>query len=581
MKEGAAAGPAPQFVKQDPSPALPAAPPARARSPRGSQAGASGPAGGHSASEQPVYDVIVAGGTLGVFVAASLATRGWRVAVVERGALRGRAQEWNISRKEMMELVELGLLTREELEGVIAMEFNPVRVGFHGAGEVWTRDVLNCGVSPDALITLMRAKLEAAGGRVYERVDLAGVTVHPDAVVLSLRSDPTATHLVYGSTIKGRLLVDCMGHASPIVRQARWGRKPDGVCMVVGTLGSGYTTNSTADVIATATHLQPDSARVNKMQFFWEAFPAGSGPTDRTTYMFAYMDAAPWRPSLEAVFDEYWPLLEGYQAVRLRDISFKRALFGLFPTYRDSPLRPGWDRVLQVGDASGIQSPLSFGGFGALTRHLGRLTRALAEALAADALDAQALGAVHAYNPGLSSAWMLQKAMSVRQGDRPPPDLINRMLGGNFKAMQGLGDPVMKPFLQDVIQFGPLLRTMGAQMLHDPASVPQLLAHVGPAALADWVLHVGGLGAATALHAVTRPLRPLVPSPAPKAQAPGAGGHHAGGSAHQGKSGSSSASGSRAGVSAAPTGPLTARQAYFVNRLLDAIEFGAGADYKL
>ena len=30
--------------------------------------------------------------------------------------------------------------------------------------------------------------------------------------------------------------------------------------------------------------------------------------------------------------------------------------------------------LLQVGDASGIQSPVSFGGFGSMTRHLGRLT---------------------------------------------------------------------------------------------------------------------------------------------------------------------------------------------------------------
>lgn len=63
-------------------------------------------------------------------------------------------------------------------------------------------------------------------------------------------------------------------------------------------------------------------------------------------------------------------------------------MFGFFPTYRDSPLPPGFDRLLQIGDASGIQSPLSFGGFGALTRHLGRLTGAIDEALAADALGA-------------------------------------------------------------------------------------------------------------------------------------------------------------------------------------------------
>jgi pyruvate/2-oxoglutarate dehydrogenase complex dihydrolipoamide dehydrogenase (E3) component len=54
-----------------------------------------------------MYDVIVAGGTLGVFVAVSLAQKGLRVAVVERGKLAGRTQEWNISRKELLELVEV------------------------------------------------------------------------------------------------------------------------------------------------------------------------------------------------------------------------------------------------------------------------------------------------------------------------------------------------------------------------------------------------------------------------------------------------------------------------------------------
>ena len=30
-------------------------------------------------------------------------------------------------------------------------------------------------------------------------------------------------------------------------------------------------------------------------QYFWEAFPAGSGPADRTTYLFTYIDADPRR----------------------------------------------------------------------------------------------------------------------------------------------------------------------------------------------------------------------------------------------------------------------------------------------
>ena len=45
-----------------------------------------------------------------------------------------------------------GLLTREEAEECIGIEFNPVRAGFHGGQDVWTRDVLNLGVRPDRAI---------------------------------------------------------------------------------------------------------------------------------------------------------------------------------------------------------------------------------------------------------------------------------------------------------------------------------------------------------------------------------------------------------------------------------------------
>jgi hypothetical protein len=43
--------------------------------------------------------------------------------------------------------------------------------------DVWTRDVLNLGVKPDRLVALMRQKLEAAGGKVYEEVQLVSGAV--------------------------------------------------------------------------------------------------------------------------------------------------------------------------------------------------------------------------------------------------------------------------------------------------------------------------------------------------------------------------------------------------------------------
>ena len=50
------------------------------------------------------YDVVICGGTLGIFLACALQNKGFRVAVVERSDLKGRQQEWNVSRRELEEM---------------------------------------------------------------------------------------------------------------------------------------------------------------------------------------------------------------------------------------------------------------------------------------------------------------------------------------------------------------------------------------------------------------------------------------------------------------------------------------------
>jgi hypothetical protein len=81
-------------------------------------------------SKAPEFDVTVCGGTLGIFLATALQLKGLKVSVLERGKLAGRSQEWNISRDEMEALVDLGVLTHDEIESSIATEFNPVRMQF-------------------------------------------------------------------------------------------------------------------------------------------------------------------------------------------------------------------------------------------------------------------------------------------------------------------------------------------------------------------------------------------------------------------------------------------------------------------
>ena len=271
------------------------------------------------------FDVVVAGGTLGLLPALALALRGRRVAVVERRRAEGRTQEWNTSRAEAAALVEAGLLTAAELEDAITSEFNPVRVGFAGGADLWVNDCLNIGVSPRKLLAAARARLEALGGVVYEHTEFKGAAVHPDGVEIAVApargaplqlgdaNRPTAVEALAGGgassssngassssssngassssngassssngasssssngasssnghvghheqqqqqhggpasappprTLRARLLVDCMGHYSPIVKQMRGRAKPEGMVLVVGSCADGESPTAAA-----------------------------------------------------------------------------------------------------------------------------------------------------------------------------------------------------------------------------------------------------------------------------------------------------------------------------------------------
>jgi lycopene cyclase CruP len=163
---------------------------------------------------------------------------------------------------------------------------------------------------------------------------------------------------------------------------------------------------------------------------------------------------------------------------------------GVFPTYRASPLQSDFDRILQVGDASGIQSPLSFGGFGSLTRHIERITTAVDEALKDDLIAAEYLNLINAYQPNLSAAWMFQRSMSVPITRNPSPTLIVSILANSFSAMNKLGDKIIRPFLQDVIQVGPLFQTLVSSAMIDFFTPLRIIPHVGLVAIGDFVYHM-------------------------------------------------------------------------------------------
>mmetsp|Transcript_185 Transcript_185/g.356 ORF Transcript_185/g.356 Transcript_185/m.356 type:complete len:686 (+) Transcript_185:382-2439(+) len=508
------------------------------------------------------FDVCVCGGNLGIAIALALQRRGHRVLILERRLLRGRKQEWNASRKELSALVSVGLLTEAELEEAIVSEFNPNRVGFKGGEDVWVKDVLNIGVAPDRLIRSMKTRFIENGGTVRELCEFRSAEIYDDMAVLKLKNLPPSKEdeaaltssldmidankpnaIPYESSLDEEediltefngpervtcsLIIDSMGHFSPIVKQLRSGTKPESILLVVGgCIGEGIPKLGHSDVLASISGSERD------MQFFWETFPAKDGDT---IYMFAYADADESRLSFEDMLQSYLELIprycrEGIKAEAkyfgreadygelaeesldmkafLENLKFKRLLLGAFPSYKKAPLRSNIDRLVLVGDSSCVQSPLSFGGFGAMLRHLPRLDQSLHEAIAGNHLTASDLSTVQPYMPSLSCAWLFQRAMGYapdQMGYTPnyselpkdrewTKDHINQVLKANFAAMKNMDEKVLLSFLQDTIQFMPLTMTMGRMAFEDPVSVFRVIQRLGIGTLAEWIFHYFMLG---------------------------------------------------------------------------------------
>lgn len=527
------------------------------------------------------FDVVIAGGTLGILYATALQKRGWRVAVIERGRVQGRTQEWNISRDELSSLVANNIVSQKQLTETIVTECKAKgRLGFVARDgemrQLGVPDVLNVGVAPDILVKHAVGNFIASEGTVLDRQNLINVVVAPDCVRLTLRQarPPTVSGaLGAGGTgvgakedtsnnneagnretvVTARMLIDAMGVFSPIAEQVRGGRAPDGVCITVGACATAnWPENLHApDVMLSRSPI--DAQR--SAQYFWEAFPLGRDSNARTTYMFSYGVANEKRQTLTEALEDYIDAVERYQHVSVdRYDSVKRVLFGFFPSYyKTSPTDIAFDRILPVGDAGGLQSPISFGGFGCCVRHLPRICAAVDEALRGtgatgnwsedELLRRRHLQMIQWYLPSLSVTGLFHKAMSVEPGSKTAGPLldefgINDLLWTNMKSMENAGHVVQETFLRDVVTAGGLSKTLAIMTLRNPALAVRVSAFIGLPELIGWTRHYIALVGYAAALPVVRAMRDW----------------------------------------AVKSGAVKGKTKFWLNRMVDGLTYGSGAD---
>ncbi|MBR8827719.1 MAG: flavin-dependent dehydrogenase [Gomphosphaeria aponina SAG 52.96 = DSM 107014] len=413
----------------------------------------------HGSQENyPHYDLIYIGGALGVIHAAVMARLGYRVLLVERLAFGRMNREWNISRDEFQCLLDLGLFTQAEFEEVIAREYvdgfskffdgnNPPHLK---APVLHTPTVLNVALDTEKLLSLCGEKLRAAGGDIWDETEFVRGDINSEEVLVEVVHLPTQQR----KKVRGRLLIDAMGTASPIAWQLNGSRAFDSVCPTVGAvIDSGLAAEVWDCCYGDVLNSHGDISRGR--QLIWELFP-GAG-SELTIYLFHYHQVHRDNPgSLLEMYEDFFTILPEYRRCDLEKLVWKKATFGYIPghfTVSSSDRRVAFDRLLAIGDAASLQSPLIFTGFGSLVRNLGRLTTLLDTALKHDLLTTEHLNQIRAYQSNIAVTWLFSKGMMVPTQKTLPPQRINSMLNTFFGILADEPPAVADTFIKDRIDW--------------------------------------------------------------------------------------------------------------------------------
>lgn len=449
---------------------------------------------GGSALKAPVldYDLIYIGGALGVVHSAMMAQLGYRVLLIERMPFGNINREWNISRGEFQTLIDMGLFTPAEFESIIAREYvdgfnkffdanNPPQAK---AAVLHTPTVLNIAIDAEKFLRICGEKLRSYGGEIWDETEFFRAEIGDRSVTIQAKHLPTQK----ARQAEGRLLIDAMGTASPIAWQINGGHAFDSVCPTVGAVIDGGFEPGVWDALyGDVLNSHGDISRGR--QLIWELFP-GRG-NELTFYLFHYHQVHPENPgSLLEMYEDFFTILPEYRRCDVDKLKWRKATFGYIPGHfsiRGNDRTIAFDRLMAIGDAASLQSPLVFTGFGSLVRNLPRLTDLLDTALRHDLLKVEHLNQIRAFQSNIAVTWLFSKGMMVPTGKFLAPQKVNSMLNTFFGVLAGESPEVADRFIKDRAGWIPFNRMAIKAAWQNPALLLWIWELAGAKDLIRWV----------------------------------------------------------------------------------------------
>ncbi|HEX6625417.1 MAG TPA: hypothetical protein VF064_17010 [Pyrinomonadaceae bacterium] len=442
------------------------------------------------------FDVIYAGGTLGLLHASALACRhGRRVLVFDEGEVGRAGRGWNVSDEELKEFERAGLLSAEEIESAVVNRYDAGFVKFHDAASrvkadpLWVSGVMDVAVDAERLFELAAGKLRRRKGCAIEGgLRFVRAYVEPHRVTVETEDVRRGGRR---RLFAARLFVDAGGGDSPVARQVRGGRPVTHVCPTVGTVARGYARGEGPDKVdfnAGELLVSTEDASDHR-QLIWEGFPGHPARGEYAACLF-FHDAAdsPADKSLLSLFERYFETLPAYKRPGAQ-WRVERPVFGYAPSTR----RQKWrgrerradERVMLVGEALGQSNAWAFGGEGGHLRALHRQTHLLHLALEADMLDADSLAAVSDFGP--RGARMNALAEFMRPTPKGAPSAVNETLNAVMAALHGLDERVRRQLLQDRMTPGALKSLLARTVKLYPRILARVREHLGARGTLCWI----------------------------------------------------------------------------------------------
>jgi lycopene cyclase CruA len=443
------------------------------------------------------WEIIYAGGTLGLLHAAVMShCYGRKVLVVDAHRVAETHRDWNISDEELEAFIRVGLFSKEEIETAVVNRYKTGFVKFSDTNssvktsKLFMDNVLDVAIDANILLELAKRKLVGSGSSFLDQHLLKSAVVFRDGITVDLEDLGSGEV----KTFKAELLCDATGTNSEISRQLNRGRSITHICPTVGTVATGFLHGSADDEVDfdIGEILVSTEDITEGRQLIWEGFAGSREKDEYTTYLFFYDSVgSPADKSLFPLFEEYFSKLPSYKkpGPNWRII---KPVYGYIPSIHHhswkNAKRTSADRILLIGDAAGLSSPLTFCGFGSHVRNLERLTEKTEEVFGKDSFDEKTLADINAYEANVSQMASLAEFM------RPMPNsdsfVVNETMNAVMKALEGLEPQIRRQMFRDQVRFKSFVKVLKETASLHPKVFRLMFEHLGVKGAFWWIANI-------------------------------------------------------------------------------------------